>query len=175
MRKGFDVMALFRTILPQEIFDNPFQLIGSDWGLVAAGNADGFNMMTVSWGGVGIMWNKPVAFTFIRPQRYTFEFLERDSFFTVSFFDEQYRPALSLCGTKSGRNTDKTAEAGLTPVFTEDGVPYFEEARLVFVCKKMYGQFLNEESVLDSAVLKHYDGDEYHKLYISEIVEVLSR
>lgn len=164
-------------MLPQEIFDNPFKLIGSDWGLVTAGSAERFNTMTVSWGGVGILWNKPVAFTFIRPQRYTFEFLEEGAFFTLSFFDEQYRRALSLCGTKSGRNVDKVAETGLTPAFTEDGVPFFEEARLVLVCKKQYAQFLNEESVLDSALLKHYEGegDGYHKLYISEIVEVLSR
>lgn len=175
MRKGFDMMATFRTILPQEIFDNPFQLIGSDWGLVTAGTQDGFNTMTVSWGGAGIMWNKPVAFTFIRPQRYTFAFLEQNEVFTICFFEEQYRPALSLCGTKSGRNVDKVAETGLTPAFTEDGVPYFEEARLVLVCKKMYAQFLNEESVLDGAVRRHYDGDEYHKMYISEILEVLSK
>lgn len=175
-KKGFDNMAEFRQINPQEILDNPFKLIGSDWGLVTAGNPESFNPMTVSWGGVGIMWNKPVAFTFIRPQRYTFEFIERGDSFSICFFDEQYRKALSFCGSKSGRDYDKPKEAGLTPAFTEDGVPYFEEARLVLVCKKLYGQFLNEESVLGGeSVLKSYNGDAYHKMYISEIVEVLAK
>lgn len=169
-------MAEFRSINPQEIFDNPFKLIGSDWGLVTAGSRDSFNTMTVSWGGVGIMWNKPVAFTFVRPQRYTFEFTEREEAYSICFFDESYRSALSFCGSKSGRNVDKPAETGLTVAFTEDGVPYFEEARLVLLCKKMYAQFLNGESVLaGDSVLKHYNGDEYHKMYISEIQEVLTK
>ncbi len=169
-------MAEFRSINPQEIFDNPFKLIGSDWGLVTAGNRDSLNTMTVSWGGVGIMWNKPVAFTFIRPQRYTFEFIEREECYSVCFFDEQYRGALSLCGSKSGRNVNKIDETGLTPVFTEDGVPYFEQARLVLICKKLYAQPLCEEGVLGGdSVLKHYNGDEYHKMYVSEILEVLTK
>ena len=167
-------MAEFRSINPQEIFDNPFKLFGSDWGLVTAGNWDSMNTMTISWGGVGIMWNKPVAYTFIRPQRYTFEFLEREECFSICFFDESFREALSLCGSKSGRTVNKIEQTGLTPVFTEEGVPYFEQARLVLICKKMYAQFLNEESVLGGeAVLKQYD-DDYHKMYISEILEVLA-
>ena len=169
-------MADFRTINPQEIFDNPFKLIGSDWGLVSAGNYDYFNTMTISWGGVGIMWNKPSAFTFIRPQRFTFEFIEREECFSICFFDETYREALSFCGAKSGRNVNKLQETGLTPLFTEEGVPYFEEARLVLICKKMYSSFLDEESVLGGeAVLKNYNGDDFHKMYISEILEVLSK
>ncbi len=169
-------MAEFRSINPQEIFDNPFKLFGSDWGLVTAGNPEGLNTMTVSWGGVGIMWNKPVTFTFIRPTRYTFEFLERNDLFTICFFDESYREALSFCGSKSGRNVNKVEETGLTPMFTEEGAPCFEQARMVLVCKKLYAQFLNEESVLGGEpVLKQYNGDEYHKMYISEILEVLTK
>lgn len=169
-------MAEFRSINPQEIFDNPFKLIGSEWGLVTAGNREGLNTMTISWGGLGIMWNKPVAFTFIRPQRYTFEFLERGNFFSICFFDESYRKALGFCGSKSGRNVDKVRETGLSVAFTDEGVPYFEEARLVLICQKLYGQFLAEENVLGGdTVLKHYNGDEYHKMYISEIVDVLAK
>ena len=169
-------MAEFRSINPQEIFDNPFKLFGSDWGLVTAGNPEGLNTMTVSWGGVGIMWNKPVTFTFIRPTRYTFAFLERNDLFTICFFDESYREALSFCGSKSGRNVNKVEETGLTPMFTEEGTPCFEQARMVLVCKKLYAQFLNEESVLGGEpVLKQYNGDEYHKMYISEILEVLTK
>ena len=156
-------MAEFRSINPQEIFDNPFKLFGSDWGLVTAGTQEGFNTMTISWGGLGLMWTKPVAITFIRPSRYTYEFLEQGDMFTICFLDEQYREVLSFCGSKSGRNVDKVAET-------------FEEARLVLVCKKLYAQMLNEESVLGGdAVLKNYNGDDYHKMYISDIWEILTK
>lgn len=176
MLKGFDILADFERIHPSKLTDNPFKLIGSDWGLVSAGNQNAFNTMTISWGGVGIMWNKPVAFTFIRPQRYTFEFLEKENAFTISFFDESYRKALSFCGSKSGRDVDKVKETGLTPAFTENGVPYFEEARIVLVCKKMYAQDLNEQSVIDSeAVMKNYGADDWHRMYISEITDAYIR
>ena len=166
-------MATFKEITPSEITNNPFDLIGKDWALVTSGNSDKFNTMTVSWGGVGIMWGKPVTYTFIRPQRYTFEFMEKNGYFSMSFFDETQRDALKFCGSKSGRDYDKVKETGLTPAFTEDSVPYFEEAKLVLVCKKMYSQFLNEESIEDTeSVAKWYDND-YHKMYVSEITKVL--
>lgn len=169
-------MSDFIKINPEDIADNPFKLIGKDWGLVTAGTRDDFNTMTISWGGVGIMWNKPVAYTFIRPQRHTFGYLEKSSCFSISFFDEEYRKALTFCGTKSGRDYDKPAETGLTPAFTDDGVPYFEQARLVFVCKKLYAQDMNEESVVDSdLVMKSYNGDDWHRMFVSEIVEVLNK
>ena len=167
---------MFKSINPRDIAQNPFSLIGDDWGLVTAGAADSLNTMTVSWGGVGIMWNKPAAFIFIRPQRYTFEFLERGDCFSLCFFDEEYRKALAFCGSKSGRDVDKVKETGLTPAFTDGGVPYFEEAKLVLVCKKLYGQFLNADGVTDEAVVApNYSGDDYHKMYIGEIVQVLSK
>lgn len=176
MFKGVFVMSDFIKIDPKEITDNPFKLIGSDWGLVTSGDKGAFNTMTISWGGVGILWNKPVAYTFIRPQRYTYEFLEKNSRFTISFFDEEYRKALSLCGSKSGRDIDKVEATGLTPAFTDSGAPYFEEARLVLVCKKLYAQDFNKESVIDEeTVLKNYGADDWHRMYISEITEVLRK
>jgi flavin reductase (DIM6/NTAB) family NADH-FMN oxidoreductase RutF len=140
---------------------------------VTSGDKDKFNTMTISWGGVGIMWGKNVAFTFIRPQRYTYEFIEKGDFYSMSFFDEEYKDALKFCGSKSGRDYDKVKETGLTTAFTEDGVPYFVEAKLVLICKKMYAQTLNEESIVDAeAVSKWYDND-FHKMYVSEITNVL--
>lgn len=161
----------FKEILPQDLTDNPFKLIGKDWMLVTSGNEQKFNTMTASWGGVGIMWNKPVAFTFIRPQRYTFEFTEKEEFLSLSFFSEEYRKALTLCGSKSGRDTDKVKETGLTPAF--DKAPYFAEAKCVFICKKLYSQFLDKESVCDDSVFASYLSNDYHKMYVSEIVKVL--
>ncbi len=167
-------MADFKEISASEVTQNIFDLIGKDWALVTSGNADKFNTMTISWGGAGIMWGKPVAFTFIRPQRYTFEFTEKNDYYTMSFFDEKYRDALKLCGTKSGRDIDKVAQTGLTPAFTEDGIPYFEEAKLVLVCKKLYAQSLNQESIVDTEAVEKWYNDDFHKMYISEIVKVLA-
>ena len=176
MIKGDFAMSVFTKIKPEDIADNPFRLIGKDWGLVTAGTKDSFNTMTVSWGGVGIMWNKPVAYTFIRPQRYTFEFLEKNDYFTLSFYGEEYRKALSFCGTKSGRDCDKPAETGLTAAFTENGVPYFEQARLVLVCKKLYAQDMNSESVIDGdTVLKNYGSDDWHRMYVNMLVEEIEQ
>lgn len=166
-------VSTFKEILPEQIQDNPFKLMGKDWALVTSGTKDSFNTMTVSWGGVGVMWGKPVAFTFIRPQRHTFGFIENNNYFTMSFFYEEYRDALNFCGTKSGRDYDKPKETGLTPAFTEDGIPYFEQARLVLVCKKMYSQFLTEENVIDGEGVKKWYKDDYHKMYVSEITKVL--
>lgn len=173
--KGFGIMSKFKIINPYEITDNPFELIGKDWALVAAKNGDYCNMMTASWGGVGIMWNKPAAFTFIRPQRFTFGLMENEDYYSLCFFGESYRDALKFCGTQSGRDFDKAKECNLTPVFDEKA-PYFEEARLVLICRKMYAQDLNDESIIDEkTVAPQYQGDDYHKMYISEIVKVLKK
>lgn len=163
----------FTEIKPNEITENPFDLIGKDWALVTAGTKEKFNTMTISWGGVGVMWGKPVAFTFIRPQRYTMGFIENEDCYTMSFFDENYRKALNFCGSKSGRDYDKVKETGLTPAFTEEGVPYFQEAKLVLVCKKMYAQTLEDKCVLAGEEVKKWYNDDYHKMFVSEIVKVL--
>lgn len=166
-------MSDFKKITAEELTANPFKLIGKDWMLITAGDKEKFNTMTASWGGVGIMWGKPVATAYIRPQRYTFEFIENGDYYTKCFFDEEYRDALKFCGSKSGRDYDKVKETDLTPVVDDEtGAVYFKEAKLVFICKKMYAQFLNEESALTEEVTKWYNGD-YHKMYMSEIVSVL--
>ena len=168
-------MSDFKKINPSELTDNAFDLIGKDWALVAAKNGDYCNMMTASWGGVGIMWNKPVAFTFIRPQRFTFGLMEKEDYYSLSFYDESFRDALKFCGTQSGRDYDKAQECNLTPCFDEKA-PYFAEAKLVLICRKLYAQDLNEQSIIDEKLIKSmYNGDDYHKMYISEIVKVLKK
>ena len=121
------------------------------------------------------MWNNPVAFTFIRPQRYTYDYLEKDELMSLCFFDDSFRKALSYCGSHSGRDVDKVKETGLTPAFTDEGVPYFKEARLVLICRKLYAQDLNADSVIDPAVFKCYGENDYHRMYINEIIRVLKR
>lgn len=167
-------MKKFKEINASEIIESPFKLIGDDWALVTCGNSDSLNTMTVSWGSVGIMWGKPCAFTFIRPQRHTFGFMENNDYYTMSFFDEKYRKALQICGSKSGKDCDKIQETGLTLAYTDNGTPYFEEAKLVLVCKKAYSQFLDEKYFEDNTnVDKWYPSKDFHKMYISEIIKIL--
>lgn len=146
---------------------NPFAAIGKDWALVTAGNAGSYNTMTVSWGGMGVIWGKNVFTAVIRPQRYTFEFIEREEYFTVSFFGGEQREALSFCGSHSGRDYDKAKETGLTPVEV-DGTVGFSEAKLTLVCKKLYRHQLEKKDFLDNSNDKWYDND-YHYAYVGEI------
>lgn len=165
----------FKEIDIKEFQFSPFEKIGKEWMLITAGNKDSFNTMTASWGGLGVLWNKNVAFTFIRPSRYTFEFCEKEEYFTLTFFTEEHRKALSFCGTKSGRDYDKCKETGLTPVFDEKA-PYFEEASLVLVCKKLYAQDMDKTCVCDDAVHTNYGENEpMHKMYVGEIVKAFAR
>ena len=124
-----------KAINPNEIKDNFIELIGKEWMLVSAGDKEKFNMMTASWGGVGVLWNRPVVFAFIRPERYTREFIDAKNEFTITFLGPEHRKAHSICGSKSGREIDKVEATGLTPYFTEAGNPVFEEARLTLECK----------------------------------------
>ncbi|MRR21454.1 flavin reductase family protein [bacterium] len=167
----------FTQIDPASINDNLIRLIASDWMLVTAGTREKFNTMTANWGGTGYLWRKPVVFVFVRPERYTYEFIENREGFTLTFFDEKYRHALDLCGAKSGRDIDKVAETGLTPHFTELGYPAFTEARLVMECRKLYANQLTREAFLDSEPLRtHYSTKGgLHKMYIAEIEKVWAR
>lgn len=176
-------MAEFCRITPEELTDNAFRLIGKDWMLVTSSKAEGeltcgedYNTMTASWGGIGILWNKPVAFVFIRPQRHTFGFTEANDRMTLSFFDSSYRPALSYCGKFSGAEKEKVKDCGLTPVtdVTSNGrAVWFDEARIVLKTKKLYHQFLDESAFTDPAPLANYPGRDFHMMYICEIEEVL--
>lgn len=167
-------MNKFIEIDPAEIGGNPFAMIGREWMLVTAGQPGDLNTMTASWGGVGIMWNVPVAAAVVRPSRYTYEFMEREGYYSLSFLGSGSRRALQICGTKSGRDADKVAEAGLTPR-TDAPAPYFDEAELVLICRKMYISDLDPQSFLDPAIASHYDGSDYHRMYLGEIVKVLKR
>lgn len=162
----------FREIKPEDFSANPFTSIGKEWMLITSGDEKSYNTMTASWGGVGVLWNKNVAFAFIRPQRYTYEFTEKNDYFSLCFFDDEYKKALSFCGAKSGRDCDKAKETGLTPEFSEDA-PYFEQAKAVLICKKLYAQPLEEQFVIDQNIKGNYVNNDYHKMYVGEIVKLL--
>lgn len=163
-------MSQFRAVLPEEMQENPFRLIGKDWMLVTAGTLNSFNTMTASWGGVGVLWNKNVCFVFVRPSRYTYEFIEQHDTLSLSFFSEEYRDALKLCGSKSGRDVDKVKLCGLSPIPSSGGSVTFEEARLVLTCKKLYACDLTENCCLDSSLLQNYQNGDFHRMYVCEIL-----
>lgn len=166
---------MFKEINIKDLKFSPFEKIGKEWMLITAGNKDKFNTMTASWGGLGVLWNKDVAFTFIRPSRYTFEFTQREDFFSLCFFPEEYRNALTFCGRNSGRDCDKVDKTGLTPTFI-DGVPCFEEASLVLVCRKVYAQEMSAQCTENAEVKSHYaENEPFHTMYVGEIVKALSK
>lgn len=168
--------STLKLIDPQEITENPFKLILKDWMLVTAGTLDSFNTMTAGWGGLGTMWSKNCASIVIRPTRYTYEFLERNENFTLSFFGDEYKPALNLLGSKSGRDTDKVAESGLTPVAgILPATVEFAEARMVMECRKIYFQDLDPANFLDPKIEDWYPEKDYHRLYIGEIINCLAK
>lgn len=161
----------FTKIEPSEIQSNPFKLVGADWMLITAGPSDVYNTMTASWGGMGVFWNRNVIWCVIRPQRYTYEFMEKADTFTLSFFDEEYRDALVLCGTKSGRDIDKAAATGLTPVDGNlEDTTAFKEARLVIECRKIYFQDLVPKNFVDPSIDENYPQKDYHRMYFGEII-----
>ena len=163
----------FKEMKAEELQFNPFTKIGKEWMLVTAGDEEKHNTMTASWGAMGIMWGKNVATVYIRPQRYTKEFIDKEERFTVSFFSEEYRQALNVCGSKSGRDCDKEKEAGLTPYYT-DGTTSFKEADMVFVCRKLYSQPMGPvHFTADWIDERWYPGKDYHVMYMAEIEKVL--
>ncbi len=166
----------FREIKAEELNGNTFEMIGKQWMLVTAKNSKGqVNTMTASWGGVGIMWGKPVAFIFIRPQRYTKEFVDDSNYVSLTFFEEKYRSMLKYMGTVSGRNEDKIKHESLT-VAEYDGCPYFEEASVVFKARKLYAQDLDKDCIIDNEIIdKWYPNDDWHTMYVCEIEKMLVR
>lgn len=166
----------FKEIKIEELSFNPFTKIAKEWMLITAGDEKKSNTMTASWGGLGIMWGKNVATVYIRPQRYTKEFVDNSDIFTLSFLSEEYRTALKVCGTISGKDVeDKWADAGLHP-YHVDGTTAVEEADMILVCRKLYAQDMLPECFVETECdIKWYPEKDYHTMYIAEIEKVLVR
>ena len=175
-----DLYMSFTKINPTDITDNSFKLIGNDWMLITAAGKDNngnekTNTMTASWGGLGIMWGTSVAYVVIRESRYTKEFVDNSDSFSLTFFDESFRAKLGYLGKVSGRDEDKIKESGLT-VATIDNTPYFEEAKLVLRCEKLFATPMNKEAFINASIInKWYEGGDYHTLYVAKITDVLSK
>ena len=153
---------------------NPFTKIGKEWALVTAGTKTKANTMTVSWGGVGVLWGKNVVFIFVRDSRYTKEFIDAGDFFSVSFMGKEYKEALSYCGSHSGRDGDKIAGAGLTWNY-KHSIPFIDEGSFVLLCQKLSATKLTEDSFLSPEVAKWYADGDMHTMYVGEIIELMAR
>ena len=164
---------MFKEIKATEIKENGIDLLANQWGLVTAGTEAGYNTMTVSWGAIGELWGRDCATIYIRPQRYTREFIDSNDYFTLSFYPPELKSVHSVCGSKSGRDCNKTEATGLTPVFDREA-PYFDEAKLVLVCKKMAVSKMEPTQFLDDTIdSKWYPEKDYHYVYYGEIINTL--
>lgn len=168
---GTSSLSGYKQISPDKIPGNIYKMLSENWMLVTAGTDAKFNMMTASWGGLGHMYNKPVAFCFINPTRYTYQLMENNDTYTLSFYTETYREALQYCGTHSGKDQDKVKESGLTPITTPSGSKSFSEAWMIIECRKLIAQPINPASILDEAARAKW-GKEPHQMYIGEILNV---
>lgn len=151
---------------------DPFKIFNNGWALVTAGTKDDFNTMTVSWGSLGTLWNKPIATVYIKPCRYTYKYLEKEDYFTVSFYDEKYRDDLMILGTKSKRDTDKLALTKLTPDYLEKGIT-FKEAKCTLVLKKIYYDDLKPDRIPKEYIERYYKEEAPHRLYIGEVIDII--
>ena len=156
----------------------PFNDLDKNYALLTAGSKDDFNTMTISWGGFGTIWNKPVVTVYVKPIRYTYKFMEDNDFFTVSFYDDKYKKDLLTLGTKSGRDSDKISLTSLNPLYLDNSVS-FEEANVTLVCKKIYYQDLNleliKENLSNDIYNRFYGDDPVHRMYIGEVVDIIKK
>ncbi len=149
-----------------------FNAFEGDWALVTAGVRGDYNTMTIGWGGLGTLWSRPAATVYVKKNRYTHEFMEKNDWFTVSFFPAEYRKALGYLGSHSGRDGDKVAASGLTPVYLENAVT-FREASVTLLCRKMYAHDFDVAKVPPSVADDYYKTEPPHTVYVGEVVEIL--
>ena len=154
-----------------------FQLFASRTPLLTAGDRSRRNTMTIGWAQLGTLWNMPVCTVYVRPERHTCGFMESFDYFTVSVLPVSEKKTLAFCGTKSGRDVDKITECGLTLCYGAGDAPFFDQAELVLVCKKLYTQDLNPACVLDDKAILPYYGQKggWHRAYTGTVVEVYQK
>ncbi|MEG1461549.1 flavin reductase family protein [Anaerorhabdus sp.] len=164
---------MLKAIGISELDNNIFDLISKDWGVITVNAKDKVNGMTVSWVQMGHLWNKDVVTVYVRPQRYTYEFINQEDTFSLAFFDDNYRKELAYLGSASGRNEDKLTHCNFTTSIV-DNTPVIDQAKLVFVCRKLYEVDLKEENFVDNDIMnKCYPDKDFHRAYTAEIMSVL--
>ena len=151
-----------------------FSQFDKKWALLTAGDESSFNTMTISWGGLGTIWGKPVATVYVRTSRYTHDFMDANEYFTISFFPEEYKQILGVLGSKSGRDMDKMKDSGLSAIKAGDSVS-FKEAEVTLVCRKMFKQELSVANMPEDVAKAMYEGQAPHDMYIGEVAEIVRR
>ena len=149
-----------------------FTQFDNTWGLLCAGTMEHHNAMSISWGGMGTLWNKPVVTVYVNPLRYTYQFMEANEYFTVSFLPAELKKAHGVMGAKSGRDTDKDKEAHLTPVQAGESVTY-AEAEVTLLCRKIYYDDFEIDRVPADVVEEHYITEPVHRMYIGEVIDII--
>jgi flavin reductase (DIM6/NTAB) family NADH-FMN oxidoreductase RutF len=149
-----------------------FAQFDKKWALITAGNMESFNMMTISWGGMGTLWGKPVVTVYVKPCRYTYGYMNDNEYFTVSFYPDLYKKELGVLGSKSGRDMDKMNGSGLTAVKAGESMT-FKEAEVTLVCKKLFRQRLLPENMPRDVVDTMYADNDLHDMYIGEVVDII--
>lgn len=162
--------AGFTAVEPDRLSLSPFREIGKDWMLITVSDGTVANPMTASWGGVGILWHKPVCTCYIRHSRFTYELIEKADTFSLTFFPPEHKEWLTYCGSHSGRDGNKAEALGMTPVHTEHGVIWKECARGI-VCRNMFAQDLDPDLIPDDVKADCYPGGDFHRMYIGEVME----
>lgn len=158
-----------KRIDPFELSLSIFNEIGKKGFLLLSGEEQNHNSMTVGWASLGYLWKKPMAFVYVRPQRYTYEFMEKYDYFSINFFSQDYHDILQLFGTKSGREIDKMHPQKITPLNFENKTNYYKEAEMVLICRKVYIEDLKPENFVDKTFLKNYPMNDFHRIYYGEI------
>lgn len=169
---------VLKQITPDKLDLNIIEAIGKDWMLVTSGNQQSFNMMTASWGFAGFIWGLPATAVFVRPSRYTKEFIDKNHTYTLCFFPDKYKNILSKLGTKSGRDINKMADSGLTPIQLPTGDMSYEEATITIACRVMYAAPLVENGFLDSTLMPKWyplGASDLHTMYIGEIQAIYQK
>jgi flavin reductase (DIM6/NTAB) family NADH-FMN oxidoreductase RutF len=170
MKKWNDIFSQTKV---EDLQENPFKIIGEDWYLFSAGTEEDFNMMTASWGTMGVFWGKSIVTAYIRPTRHTYNYIEANDIFTLSFFGAEYRKILNFCGSKSGRDTDKITQTGLKPVLLKNSGISYEQSRLVLECKKLYFDDLKPVFFVPEDIEDHiYPNKDFHRVYYGEVIGV---
>lgn len=151
-----------------------FNKLDKEWALLTAGNQEDFNSMTVSWGAMGTIWGKPSVTVYVRESRYTLEYMNKNDYFTLSFYPEDYKKDLGIMGSKSGRDGDKVAQTNLTPEPIENSMT-FKEAQITILCKKRYKQFMDFEAFPEDVKERYYQDHDVHYMFIGEVIDIIQK
>jgi len=156
--------------------ENAFNYFMKNGGrILAAGNKEKSNAMTIGWGGLGELWGKKVVTVYVAKGRYTHQFMEESPYFTVMEFSD---PNIAqYMGSHSGRDEDKAAALGLHTAYTDNGTPYYEEADAVMECRLMYKEEFRPANFTDDVPRNLYKDFKpgLHTMYIGEVVKAMKR